>query len=72
MSLKELVDPHRLQTELGTAALRRIAAHVGERADIEDRKALRSFQIRGSDIAATDDSDADFSHSFSPWVQLIP
>jgi hypothetical protein len=68
VALEELVDPHRRQTELGTAALRRIAAHVGERADIEDRKALRSFQIRGADVAATDYSDADFSHSFSPWM----
>ena len=62
VALEQLIDPHPRQPEGGALALCGIAAHIGERPDLHDREALGRLQIGGADIAAADDSDADFSH----------
>ena len=72
VTLQQLIDAHPRNTELGATLLGGFAAHIGYGLDFEDGKTLRRLQVRGADNAAADDSDADFSHSCSPFVSMRP
>ena len=62
VALEQLVDPHRRHAERGALLLRRRAAHVGDRAQLEIGEALRGLEIGRADDAAADDAETNFPH----------
>ncbi len=65
---EQRLDRARLEAEFARARLGSVGIGVGEADDLEDRKTLRSLEVRGADVAAADDPDADALQSISPVV----
>ena len=59
---EHLVDTQCRHAELGAAFLRRGAAHVGDRAQLQIGEALRGLEIGRADDAAADDAETHFPH----------